>query len=72
MFVVRLLRPEPGQNGYSKIGRDPTDENDLNPNHDCMVFEAIHAKLDKGVRMTYQDWIQYTLIRYVQQLGPRV
>lgn len=62
-----------GQNGYSKIVGDIlTDENDLNPNHDCMVFEAIHAKLDKGVRMTYQDWIQYTLIRYVQQLGPRV
>lgn len=62
-----------GQNGYSKIVGDIlADEGDLNPNHDCMVYEAIHAKLSRGVRMTYQDWIQYTLIRYVQQLGPSV
>lgn len=62
-----------GQNGYSQIVDDIlADEDDLNPNHDCMVYEAIHAKLDRGAGMTYQDWIQYTLIRYVQQLGPSV
>lgn len=62
-----------GQNGYSHIVGDIlADEDDLNPNHNCMVYEAIHEKLSRGVGMTYQDWIQYTLIRYVQQLGPSV
>lgn len=59
-----------GQNGYSKIVSDIlTDEADMNSDGTCMVYEAIHEKMNRGVRMTYQDWIQYTLIRYVQQLG---
>ena len=59
-----------GQNGYSEIASDIlADEVDMNPDNNCMVYEAIHEKMNRGVRMTYQDWIQYTLIRYVQQLG---
>lgn len=62
-----------GQNGYAKIVGDILeDEYDLNPDGDCMVYEAIHTKLANRKGMTYQDWIQYTLIRYVQQLGPSV
>ena len=59
-----------GQNGYSEIVGDIlAEEEDMNPTGACMVYEAIHEKIGRGVRMTYQDWIQYTLIRYVQQLG---
>lgn len=59
-----------GQNGYSEIVSDIlADEADMNFDGSCMVYEAIHKKIEHGVRMTYQDWIQYTLIRYVQQLG---
>lgn len=59
-----------GPNGYSEIVGDIlAEEEDMNPTGDCMVYEAIHEKIGRGVRMTYQDWIQYTLIRYVQQLG---
>lgn len=59
-----------GQTGYRQLlDLILQDRDELDLNRDCIVYQELEDKIRRGVNCTYQDWIQYTLMRYVQQLS---
>jgi hypothetical protein len=58
-----------GLTGYQQL-YEPIfqDREELDPDENCIVYKELEDKIERNVNCTYQDWIQYTLMRYIQQI----
>ena len=58
-----------GQAGYRQL-MDPIlqDRDELDPSKNCIVYRELDSKIKRKANCTYQDWKQYTLMRYVQEI----
>lgn len=62
--------PSLGAKGFNLIVNDIlSDRAELDPLRMGYVFDELESKIKTGKSFTYQQWVQYTIIQYVQQLA---